>query len=93
MEGSNQFKLILLICVIIVLVFGITIGGPKFVNALQMEFGSKGKIELLKRCVDMPGCTIGPDDLSFYDRYKTVRESDAAQKIRESDAVEQMMEE
>lgn len=93
MEGSNKFKLLLLVCLIAVLVAGISIGGPKFVNALQMQFGSKGKIELLKRCVEMPGCSIGPDDLDFYDRYKTVRGSDAAQKIRESDAVENIMKE
>jgi hypothetical protein len=92
-EISNQTKLVLLACIIAVLVVGISIGGPKFVNFLQMQFGSKGKIDLIDRCIEMPGCTIGPDDLDFYERYHTIRESDAAQKIKESEAVENLMEE
>jgi hypothetical protein len=92
-EISNQAKLVLLACIIAVLVVGISIGGPKFVNFLQMQFGSKGKIDLIDRCIEMPGCTIGPDDLDFYERYHTIRESDAAQKIKESEAVENLMEE
>ena len=93
MGDSNQVKLVVLVCVIAVLVVGISVGGPKFINAVQMHFGSKGKIELIERCIEMPGCTIGPDDLDFYDRYHAIRESDAAQKIKESDAVEQLLEE
>jgi len=92
-DSSNQVKLVVLACVIAVLVVGISIGGPKFINALQMHFGSKGKIELIDRCIEMPGCSIGPDDLDFYERYHTVRDSDAAQKIKESDAVEELLEE
>jgi hypothetical protein len=92
-EISNQAKLVLLACIIAVLVVGISIGGPKFVNFLQMQFGSKGKIDLIDRCIEMPGCTIDPDDLDFYERYHTIRESDAAQKIKESEAVENLMEE
>ena len=93
MGYSNQVKLVVLVCVIAVLVVGISVGGPKFINAVQMHFGSKGKIELIERCIEMPGCTIGPDDLDFYDRYHAIRESDAAQKIKESDAVEQLLKE
>jgi hypothetical protein len=93
MGASNQIKLLFLVCVIAVLVVGISVGGPKFINAVQMHFGSKGKIELIERCIEMPGCTIGPDDLDFYDRYQAIRESDAAQQIKESDAVEELLEE
>jgi hypothetical protein len=93
MDDTNHVKLIVLVCVIAVLVVGISIGGPKFINAVQMHFGSKGKIELMERCIEMPGCTIGPDDLDFYERYHAIRESDAAQKIKESDTVEQLLEE
>ena len=93
MGASNQVKLIVLVCVIAILVVGISIGGPKFVNALQMHFGSKGKIELIDRCIEMPGCSIGPDDLDFYVRYHAIRESEAGQKIKESDAVEGLLEE
>jgi len=90
MGATNQVKLVVLVCVIAVLVVGISVGGPKFINAVQIHFGAKGKIELLDRCIDMPGCSIGPDDLDFYERYHAIRESDAAQKIKESDAVEQL---
>ena len=93
MEVSNQVKLIVLVCIIAVLVVGISIGGPKFVNFLQMQFGSKGKIELIDRCIEMPGCAIGPDDLDFYDRYNAIRESEVGQKIKASEAVEKLTEE
>jgi hypothetical protein len=72
---------------------GINVGGPKFINAMQMHFGSKGKIDLIERCIEMPGCTIGPDDLDFYERYHTIRDSDVAKKIKESETVEKLMEE
>ena len=93
MEISNQVKLIVLACIIAVLGVGINIGGAKFVNAVQMHFGSKGKIDLINRCIEMPGCSIGPDDLDFYDRYHTLRESDVGQDIKESEAVKQLLEE
>jgi len=87
-----QIKVVVLACVIAVLVVGISLGGPKIINAAQMHFGSKGKIELIDRCIEMPGCSIGPADLDFYERYHTIRDSDAAQKIRESDVVEELLE-
>ena len=93
MDVSNQVKLVLLACIIAVLVVGISIGGPKFINFLQMQFGSKGKIDLIDRCIEMPGCTIGPDDLDFYERYHTIRESDVAHEIKESEAVQNLLEE
>ena len=93
MEISNQVKLIVLACIIAVLVVGISIGGPKFVNAVQMHFGSKGKIDLITRCIEMPGGSIGPDDLDFYDRYHAIRESDVGQEIKESEAVKQLLKE
>ena len=83
---SNKTKLLVFACIIAVLVVGISVGGPKFINAIQMQFGSKGKIELIERCIDMPGCSIGPDDLDFYDRYHTIRDSEVAHKIKESKA-------
>jgi len=90
---SNPVKLVVLVCIIAIFVVGISIGGPKFVNFVQMQFGSKGKIDLIEKCIEMPGCSIGPEDLDFYERYRTVRESDAAQKIRESEAGEKMLKE
>ena len=93
MAASNSTKLILLSSVIAILVLGISIGGPKFVHFIQMQFGSKGKVELLQQCIEMPGCSIGPADLEFYERFKTIRESEAADKIRESEAVKDLAEE
>ena len=89
----KQVKLVLLVCIIAGLVVGISVGGPKFINAMQMQFGSKGKIDLIERCIEMPGCSIGPDDLDFYERYHVIRESDVAQKIKESETVEQLLKE
>ena len=93
MGASNPVKLVVLVCVIAVLMVGISLGGPKLINAVQMHFGSKGKIDLIDRCMEMPGCTIGPDDLDFYERYHAIRESDVGQKIKESDVVEELLEE
>jgi len=93
MGASNQVKLVVLVCIVAVLVVGISAGGPKFINALQIHFGSKGKIELIDRCIEMPGCSIGPDELDFYERYHLIRESDVAKEIKESDAVEQLLKE
>jgi hypothetical protein len=82
-----------LVCVIAAPVVGISVGGAKFINALQMCFGSKGKIEFIDRCIEMPGCSIGPDDLDFCERYHAIRESDVAREIKDSDAVEQWLKE
>jgi hypothetical protein len=90
-EISNSMKLGVLLVIVTVLALGISIGGPKFVHFVQMQFGNKGKVELLEQCIAMPGCSIGPSDLEFYERYKTVRESEAAEKIRESDAVDDLV--
>ena len=90
---SNKTKLVVFACIIAVLVVGISIGGPKFINAVQMHFGSKGKVDLIERCIDMPGCSISPDDLDFYDRYHTIRDSEVAHKIKESEAVEKLLQE
>ena len=93
MNISNATKMVVLSVIIAILVVGISIGGPKFVNFIQMQFGSKGKIELLEQCIEMPGCSISPADLEFYERYRTIRESDVADTIRESEAVEKLIEE
>ena len=93
MAISNKAKLVVFACIIAVLVVGISVGGPKFINAMQIQFGSKGKIELIERCVDMPGCSIGPDDLDFYERYHKIRDSEVAHKIIESEAVEKLLQE
>ena len=84
-------KLGVLVVIVVILALGISIGGPKFVNFVQMQFGNKGKVELLEQCIAMPGCSIGPDDLDFYERFKTVRESEAADEIRESEAVKDLV--
>ena len=91
MDASNQVKLIVLACVIAVLVVGISIGGPKFINALQLHFGSKGKIELIDRCIEMPGCSIGPDELDFYEKYHAIQESDAVKELKEGEAAKKLL--
>jgi hypothetical protein len=91
MEISNSMKLGVLLVIVTILALGISVGGSKFVHFVQMQFGNKGKMELLEQCIAMPGCSIGPSDLEFYERYKTVRESEAADKIRESDAVDDLV--
>lgn len=41
----------------------------------------------------MPGCSIGPDDLEFYQKYLVVKASEAVEKLMESEAVEALLEE
>jgi len=93
MAISIKFKLVVLVIIIAALVVGIGVGGPKFFNALQMHFGAKGKIELIERCIAMPGCSIGPNDLDFYEKYHAIKESDAVEKLKESDVAEKLLEE
>lgn len=93
MAVSIKFKLLALAIIIAALVVGIGVGGPKFFNALQMHFGAKGKIELIERCVAMPGCSIGPNDLDFYEKYHAIKESDAVEKLKESEVAEKLLEE
>ena len=90
---SKKAKLLAFIAITVGLFVGISLGGPKFVSAVQIQFGSKGKIELIERCIEMPGCAIGPDDLDFQDRYYAVRESELGKKVKESDAVKGLVEE
>ena len=90
---SKKATILALIAIAGGLFVGISLGGPKFVSAVQMQFGSKGKIELIERCIEMPGCTIGPDDLKFQDRYYAIRESELGNKVKESDAVKGLVEE
>lgn len=90
---SKKTAFLALIAIAICLFVGISLGGPKFVSAVQMQFGSKGKIEIIERCMKMPGCAIGPDDLDFQDRYYAIRESELGKKVKESDAVEAIVEE
>lgn len=90
---SKKAKTLVFIAIIVGLFIGIGLGGPKFVGAVQMQFGSKGKIELIERCIEMAGCAIGPDELDFQDRYYAVRESELGKKVKESDAIEGLVEE
>jgi hypothetical protein len=90
-ETSNSLKFGVVLIIVTILALGLSIGGPKFAHFVQMQFGNKGKVELLEQCIAMPGCSIGPADLEFYERYKTVRESDAAEKIKESEAVKDLV--
>ncbi len=92
-EVSKKTKFLALTAIITGLFVGISLGGPKFVSAVQMQFGSKGKIELIERCIEMPGCAIGPDDLDFQDRYSAIRESEFGKKVKESESVKGLVEE
>ena len=87
----KSFKLIVIVLVLSFIVVGINIGGPKFVNAMQMQFGMKGRIDQLDQCIEMPGCSIGPNDLEFYQKYHIVKESDAAEELMESEKVEALL--
>jgi hypothetical protein len=91
MAVSNQVKLVVLVSIIAVLVVGISVGGPKVFNALQMHFGAKGKIELIDHCIEMPGCSIGPDDLDFYEKYHAIQESDAVKELKEGEAAKKLL--
>ena len=89
----KSIKLTALVLVLTFFIAGINIGGPKFVNAFQMHFGMKGKIDRLEQCIEMPGCSIGPEDLDFYKKYHIAKESDVVEEIKDSDRVEELLEE
>lgn len=87
----KSVKFIVLVLFLTLMIVGINIGGAKFVNAIQMHFGFKGKIDRLEQCIEMPGCNIGPDDLDFYKKYHIIKESDAVEELMEKDMVEDLL--
>ncbi len=84
MEISNKTKFIVFVIFLVVFILGVTISGPKFINKLQMQFGFKGKIDLIEKCLTTSGCAISADELDLYTNYKTAQESKIGKKLKES---------
>lgn len=82
---SNRIKLILLVIVLTLSIVGITLGGPSFIHRVQMHFGIKGKVELIERCIAMPGCAISTQELELLERYETLQASDAMEEFKETE--------
>jgi len=93
MEISNKTKSTVLIIVLTVFILGVTISGPKFINKVQMQFGFKGKIDLIEQCLATTGCAISTDELDLYNNYKTAQESKVGKKLKESEVGKAIKEE
>jgi hypothetical protein len=86
MEFSKKTKSTLLISVLVVFILGVTISGPKFINKLQMQFGFKGKIDLIEKCLATSGCAITTDELDLYHNYKKLELNKIVKKLKDSKA-------
>ena len=84
MELSKKAKFIIFVILLTIFVLGVAVYGPKFIQKLQIEFGLKGKIELIEECIPMPGCAITTDELDLYKHYKTLQKNKTAKLIAAS---------
>ena len=85
MELSRKSKLIIFILLHVLFVLGVAIFGPKFITKLQMEFGFKGKIELIEECISMPGCAITTEELDIYNHYKKLQSNQKFKELEETE--------
>ena len=90
MEISNRTKLGALLLLVTLFVAGLTLGGPYFIHKMQMHFGAKGKLELIERCIETPGCAISTNELELLDKLRALQDSDAVDKLKDSDLGEQL---
>jgi len=81
MNLSHKSKWIIFAGGSVLFVLGVAIFGSSFITKLQMQFGLKGKIELIEECITMPGCAITTDELEFYKNYKTIKKSKTFQEL------------
>lgn len=91
MEISHKTKLVLFIILLTVFILGVAMFGPKFIQKLQIEFGVKGKIELIEECILMPGCAITTDELDLYKHYKTLEQNKMFQELKETELGELLL--
>jgi len=85
MEISYKIKLVISIIVLTVFILGVVMFGPKFIHKIQMEFGFKGKIELIEKCIPMPGCAITTDELDLYNNYKILEKNKTFKELEETE--------
>ena len=85
MDLSSNAKKIIFITILTIFILGVTISGPKFKNKVQMQFGFKGKIELIERCIATPSCAITTDELDFYENYRKLESSKVGKKLKNTD--------
>ena len=85
MELSKKAKFIIFVILLTIFVLGVAVYGPKFIQKLQIEFGLKGKIELIEECIPMPGCAITTDELDLYKHYKTLQKNKIFKEFEETE--------
>ena len=93
MEISDKSKSTILIILLTIFILGVTISDPKFINKVQMQFGFKGKIDLIEQCLATYGCAISTDELDLYTKYKSMQESKVGEKLKESELGKSLKEE
>ena len=90
MEISNRTKLSVLLLVFTLFIVGLTLGGPYFIHKLQTHFGAKGKLELIERCIEKPGCAITTRELELLDKLRALQDSEVVETIKESELGEEL---
>lgn len=85
MEISRKIKFTLFIILLTVFILGVVLFGPKFIHKIQMEFGFKGKIELIEECIPMPGCAITTDELDLYNHYRDLEKNKIFKELEETE--------
>ena len=85
MEVSHKTKLIIFLILLTAFILGVAMFGPKFIHKIQMEFGFKGKIELIEECIPMPGCAITTDELDLYNNYKILEKNKTFKELEETE--------
>jgi len=93
MEISSKAKSIVLVILLTIFILGVTISGPKFINKIQMQFGFKGKIDLIEKCLATKGCAISADELDLLSNYKLLEESKIGKRLNESKLAKSLKEE
>jgi hypothetical protein len=93
MELSSKTKITMLVIVLTVFILGTTMYGPKFINKIQMQFGFKGKVDLIEQCLATTGCAISADELDLLTKYRLLEKSELGVKLKNSELGKSLKEE
>lgn len=93
MEVSDKSKSTIKIILLTIFILGVTISGPKFINNIQMQFGFKGKVDLIEQCLTTSGCAISTEELDLYNNYKMLQKSKVGEKMHNTELGKSLKEE
>ena len=93
MGKGTKIKLTLFIVVLTGLILGLVISGPQFFYKMQMQFGFKGKIDIIEQCLTTKGCAITTDELELYNQFHKFENSDLKKRLKKTDFGKSLVEE